>query len=93
MIIVVQDGKCIGLSSTVDLICIGKLTVFALILDECIVFSRQYRNRLLEVIEAWRIAHFPEWMSLLKMTPDIVFPMEIRAEGARNGDIGAFLEF
>ena len=93
MIIMVQDGKCIGLSSIVDLICIDKPAMFALIFDEHFVFFRQDHNRLLEVIGAWCIAHFPRWMLLLKMTLDIVFPMEILAEGAPNGDIGAFLEF
>ena len=90
MIIVVHDGKCIGLSSIVDLICIDEPTMFALIFDEHIVFFRQDCNRLLEVIEAWRITHVLKWMSLLKMT--LHFQWKSGQKVHRMGDIGAFLE-
>jgi len=71
VIIMVQDGECVSLSSIIHLIRIDKLTaVFSLIFYKHFVFFRQDCNRLLEVIEAWGIAHLPRWMSLLKMTSD-----------------------
>jgi hypothetical protein len=45
VVIVVQDGECIGLSSVV--IRIDKPTLFALIFSRRFVFFRQNRNRLL----------------------------------------------
>lgn len=39
VIIIFQDGECIGLSSIVDLIHIDKMTAFPLIFDKHFVYS------------------------------------------------------